>query len=84
MGWCSGGELEELLQLICLEDWEEEVEWDLLSFLEFPEWEWWDLLLTGVLELLGLGGSGRGGGISTVSCLVTALLDLCLEQNLFL
>jgi len=39
-GWYSGGELEELLQLICLDDCEEEVEWDLLSFLECPEWEW--------------------------------------------
>lgn len=37
--WCSGGELEELLEVICLEDCEEEVEWDLLSFLEFPECE---------------------------------------------
>ena len=37
-----------------------------------------------MLELLGLGGSGRGGGQSTVSCLVAVLPDVCFGQNFFL
>ena len=39
----------------------EEVEWDLLSFLQS---EWWDLLETGVLEVATLGGvSARPGDL---------------------
>ena len=39
----------------------EEVEWDLLSFLQS---EWWDLLETGVLEVVTLGGvSARPGDL---------------------
>lgn len=36
-----------------------------------------------MLELFGLGGSGRGGGESTDSCLVAVLPDVCFGQNFF-